>query len=93
MLSAIGCSGKIEGSFPVVLPGFSEAELAYSDGFDSAEQGLYAEAISHYDKAIQLDPDYADAYNNRGIAYRELGHHTLANADEATACALDKQFC
>ena len=41
MLSAIGCSGKIEGSFPVVLPGFSEAELAYSDGFDSAEQGLY----------------------------------------------------
>ena len=26
-------------------------------------------AIEDYNKAIRLKPDYADAYNNRGIVY------------------------
>ena len=59
LLSAVGC--------------LSEAELAYNDGVDSLNQGLYAEAISDYDKAIQLDPDYFLAYINRGLAYSHLG--------------------
>ena len=45
LLSAVGC--------------LSEAELAYNDGVDSLNQELYAEAISDYDKVIQLDPDHA----------------------------------
>ena len=44
--------------------GLSESELAYNDGVDAYDQGLYTEAISHYDKAMQLDPDNADAYSN-----------------------------
>ena len=30
----------------------------------------YDRAITDYDKAIELKLDYADAYNNRGEAYR-----------------------
>ena len=29
--------------------------------------------IEYYTKAIELDPEYAFAYNNRGIAYGSLG--------------------
>ena len=31
--------------------------------------GLLDEAIADYTKAIELDPAYADAYYNRGLAY------------------------
>ena len=42
-------------------------------------------SIAEYTKAIQLDPDYAKAYSNRGVSYRNLGQYTLASADEAKA--------
>ena len=38
------------------------------------------EALASYDKAIALKPDYAEAFNNRGNALRELEH-----LDEALA--------
>ena len=30
--------------------------------------GKYEEAIKCYDKAIEIDPNYADAWNNKGLA-------------------------
>ena len=36
-------------------------------------QGKFQEAIESYNKAIQIKPDYAEAYSNRGIALKELG--------------------
>jgi tetratricopeptide (TPR) repeat protein len=38
-------------------------------------------AISDYDKAIQLKPDYADTYYDRGIAYFNKGETQKAIAD------------
>jgi tetratricopeptide (TPR) repeat protein len=35
-------------------------------------------AIEYLNNAIILQPDYADAYNNRGIAYADLGQQQLA---------------
>ena len=55
--AAIGCSSES-----------SEAELAYNDGIASFEGGQYTEAITNFDKAIQIDPDFVDAYNDRGYA-------------------------
>ena len=60
----------------VVLPacgGLSEAEQHYNAGVELQEQGRLEEAIAEYDEAIRLDPQDADVYNNRGIAYDELG--------------------
>jgi len=37
------------------------------------ETGDYAQAIKDFSKAIELDPDYAVAYNNRGLAYYNSG--------------------
>jgi len=38
------------------------------------KRGKVTEAISDYTKAIELKPKYAEAYNNRGTAYDELGN-------------------
>jgi tetratricopeptide (TPR) repeat protein len=46
-------------------------------------------AISNYNKAIHLKPDYADAYNNRGNAYGELGQYQRAIDDYNEAIRLN----
>ena len=33
------------------------------------------------DEAIRIDPTYAVAYNNRGVAYQSLGERELAERD------------
>ena len=45
-------------------------------------------AISDYDKAIQLKPDDADAYNDRGNAKSALGQHFAAISDYDKAIQL-----
>ena len=48
-------------------------------------QGKLQEAVASYDKAIQIRPDYADAYSNRGAALQELGRldEALESCDKA----------
>ena len=50
-------------------------------------------AIPDFDKAIQLDPDYAWAYALRGSAYLNLRQFAEYRIDQAKACSLDKRFC
>ena len=71
----------------------SPAIRTYNYGVDAYYQGLSAEAISHYDKAIQLDPNYGNAYFLRRVAYINLGKDIEADAEFANACSLDSLFC
>ena len=48
-------------------------------------------AIEAYSHAIDLNPDFADAYNNRGIAYADTGDFAAAVADYNTAIDLDPE--
>jgi tetratricopeptide (TPR) repeat protein len=41
----------------------------YRRGVERDQAGDLAGAISAYTRAIELDPQYADAYNNRGVDY------------------------
>ena len=38
-----------------------------------AGQGQLLPAVQVFDKVIQLKPDYAEAYSNRGVALKKLG--------------------
>ena len=45
------------------------AKEAIDKGIEYGKQGNYDEAISEFTKAIELNPNYAETYNNRAIAY------------------------
>ena len=49
------------------------------------------DALADYAEAIRLKPDYAEAYNNRGILKAKLGRHddALADYDEAIRLKAD----
>ena len=42
------------------------------------ELGEHQQAISYYEKAIQIQPNYADAHYNLGVVLQELGEHQQA---------------
>ena len=49
-------------------------------GLRSAEQGKLDEAVASYQRALRLKPDYAEAHNNLGVAFKEQGKLTEAVA-------------
>jgi tetratricopeptide (TPR) repeat protein len=53
----------------------------YGKGIILNMQGYPSEAISCYDKTLEIDPLYADAWNNKGIILNSLGRSL-----EAMAC-------
>ena len=60
----------------------------YSRGIAYGEKGEIDPAIEDYNKTIQLNPNFADVYNNRGYAYREKGEFELAVEDYNQAIQL-----
>ncbi len=61
-------------------------------GVALAEQGKTNEAIYHYNEAIRLKPNYADAFNNRGSLYGTLKQYRLAIEDFNKAIALKRDY-
>ena len=57
------------------------AYTAFYTGLTYQNTGKYKQAIEQYDKSIELNPNYANAYNNRGTAKNSLGQHVEAIAD------------
>ena len=54
--------------------------------------GQHFEAISDYDTVIRLNPDDADAYNNRGVVKDNLGHPEAAIPDYDAAIHLNPNY-
>ena len=54
--------------------------------------GQYQRAFEDYDKAIRLNPDYTDAYYNRGNAYAKLGKYQRAIEDYNKAIFLKHDY-
>jgi tetratricopeptide (TPR) repeat protein len=57
------------------------------DAYDNL--GQHTKAISYYNKAIELNPKFAEAYCSRGIAYGSSGQHTKAISDFNKAIELN----
>ncbi|NJK40546.1 MAG: serine protease [Acaryochloridaceae cyanobacterium SU_2_1] len=51
----------------------------------------YGSAIADYTQAISLNPQYADAYYNRGVVHQKRGNLPQAKADLETAATLFQQ--
>ena len=61
-------------------------------GFAYCQLGNYALAISDYNKAIAIDPNFADAYVGRGLSYANQGKFAQAISDYNKAIALEPTF-
>ena len=48
------------------------AEEYFYRAYEKSDKGDYYGAISDYTKAIEINPNDADAYNNRGVAKYDL---------------------
>ena len=72
---------------PVWADARSDARAEVEFGITVARRGLWREAIFRWERAIKLDPTYASAYNNLGIAYENTGE--LDKAREAYERALE----
>jgi len=55
-------------------------------------QGRHNLAIEHYQTAITLQPDYAEAYNNLGAAFQEQGRLTEAISSFQQALSLNADY-
>jgi Flp pilus assembly protein TadD len=58
-------------------------------GIKVAQTGLWREALYRWERAVQLDPTYAEAWNNLAIAYEHAGRFEDARKAYETAIKLD----
>jgi Tfp pilus assembly protein PilF len=65
----------------------SDAKSQVEFGINVAQRGLWREAIYRWEKAVELDPTYAAAFNDLAIAYEHEGQ--LDKARKAYEKALE----
>ncbi len=58
-----------------------DAKFYNNRGIAYGEKGQYDQAISDFNKALEINPRYNKAYNNRGITYRLKGQYDQAILD------------
>lgn len=68
------------------------SQLYYLYGCILADTHDYVDAISYYNRAIELNITHSKAYNNRGIAYVKVNKHQKAIKDYSQAIFLDQDF-
>jgi Flp pilus assembly protein TadD len=67
----------------------SSAKSQVDFGIKVAQNGLWKEAMYRWEKAVQLDPTYAAAWNNLGIGYEHEGRFEEARQAYEKAVTLD----
>ena len=83
LVGVVGC-GKSESNKARSKPDKAEAEL--NKGVDVFDLKEWATAIACYTEAIRIEPDYSEAYYDRGVTYGELlGLSDIAIADFTAA--------
>jgi Flp pilus assembly protein TadD len=50
-----------------------DAKAHVEFGIKVAQNGLWKEAIYRWERAVEIDPEYAQAWNNLGIGYEQEG--------------------
>lgn len=69
----------------------SEAKAQVDFGIELAQKALWKEAEFRWEKAVELDPTYAAAWNNLGIAYEQQGKFAEAKKAYDKAIAIDSK--
>jgi Flp pilus assembly protein TadD len=76
---------------PVFADARSDAKEQVAFGIDMARRGLWTEAIYRWERAVEIDPTYAAAFNDLAIAYEHEGQLDKARAAYERAVALEPE--
>jgi len=68
------------------------AEVYFNRGVDSSRKGDFREAVSDFNKAIDVNPEFVVAYLNRGFSYSRMGDFDKAIADYTKAIELNPRY-
>jgi tetratricopeptide (TPR) repeat protein len=68
------------------------AQTYFNRGVESSEKGDFREAISNFNKAIDVNPEFVVAYLNRGYSYSRRGEFDKAIADYTKAIELNPRY-
>jgi type IV pilus assembly protein PilF len=74
---------------PAYADARSDARAQVEFGIDVAQRGLWREAIYRWERATQIDPTYAEAFNNLAVAYEHEGQFEKARQAYEKAVGLD----
>ena len=74
---------------PAHADGRSSAKAQVDFGIKVAQNGLWKEATYRWEKAVEIDPTYAAAWNNLAIGYEHEGKFDEARKAYEKAVALD----
>ena len=69
-----------------------KAEAALRKGINAVKNNDLSTATINFTKAIEINPKYAIAYYNRGIAYYSLKKYAESLADYTQAIELDPKY-
>ncbi len=75
-----------EGSASLTVDVRDDAKAQVEFGIKVAQSGLWKEATYRWEKAVAIDPTYAEAWNNLAIGYEHEGR--FEDADKAYQQAL-----
>jgi Flp pilus assembly protein TadD len=74
---------------PAYADARSEAKAQVEFGINVAQRGLWREAIYRWQKAVEIDPTYAAAFNDLAVAYEHEGQLDKAREAYEKAIALE----
>jgi Tfp pilus assembly protein PilF len=74
---------------PVRADARDDAKKQVEFGISVAQRGLWREAIYRWQRAAQIDPAYAAAYNNLAVAYEHEGDFEKARQSYEKAVELE----
>ena len=87
---AVAIAGLLTG---IAQPAFADARSSAKSqvdfGIKVAQNGLWKEATYRWQRAVEIDPSYAAAWNNLGIGYEHEGRFDDARKAYEKAVALD----
>lgn len=73
--------------------GISDAPLFNFLGISYSRTNRLQKAVQSYQRALKLDPNYAEAHLNLGFAYQRLAQPARSRTEYAEACRLDNKLC
>ncbi len=83
LLFALGCA------VPAFADARADAKGQVEFGIQVAAKGLWKEATFRWQKAVEIDPTYGEAWNDLGIGYEQLGQFDDARKAYEKALAVE----